>query len=402
VKLPIYLDHHATTPVDPRVVEAMVPCFTGTFGNAASRNHPFGWAAREAVEHARAQVAGLIGAHPRDIIFTSGATESNNLAIAGVVDAARGRGDHIVTCVTEHRSVLDTCRHLEDKGARVTYLPVSPDGRVDVEAIRAAVTDRTVLISVMMANNEIGVIQPVEAIGAIAREKGVPFHTDAVQAAGKIPFNVNAVNAALVSLSAHKMYGPKGVGALFVRRKNPAVAIAEQIHGGGHERGLRSGTLNVPGIVGFGAAAALCEAEMESEASRTRELRDRLLEGLRRNLDAVFVNGSREHRLPNNLNVSFSGLEGEALLMAIDDIAVSSGSACTSASREPSYVLQALGVPDDLARASIRFGLGRFTTDAEIEHVTDKISSIVRRLREMSPLAQSVDEEPVTPLGRLN
>jgi cysteine desulfurase len=398
----IYLDHHATTPVDPRVVEVMVPCFTENFGNAASRNHPFGWAAREAVEHARAQVAGLIGAHPKDIIFTSGATESNNLAIAGIVDAARSRGDHIITCVTEHRSVLDTCRHLEEKGARVTYVPVSPDGRVDVEAVRGAVTDRTVLVSVMTANNEIGVVQPVEAIGAIAREKGVPFHTDAVQAAGKIPFQVNAVNADLVSLSAHKMYGPKGVGALFVRRKNPGVAIAEQIHGGGHERGLRSGTLNVPGIVGFGAAAALCQAEMASEASRTRELRDRLLEGLRRNIDAVFVNGSLEHRLPNNLNVSFSGLEGEALLMAIDDIAVSSGSACTSASREPSYVLQALGVPDDLARSSIRFGLGRFTTDAEINHVTDKISSIVRRLREMSPLAQSVDEEPWTPLERLN
>ena len=402
MKLPIYLDHHATTPVDPRVVEAMVPYFTETFGNAASRNHPFGWAARDAVENARAQVAGLIGAHPKDIIFTSGATESNNLALAGLADAARGRGDHIVTCMTEHRSVLDTCRHLEQRGLRVTYLPVSPDGRVNVEELRAAVTERTILISVMTANNEVGVIHPIEEIGAAARETGVPFHTDAVQAAGKIPFDVSAVNAGLVSLSAHKMYGPKGVGALYVRRRNPAVGIEQQIHGGGHERGLRSGTLNVPGIVGFGKAAALCQAEMRAEAVRTRELRDRLLDALRSNLDGVFVNGSIEHRLPHNLNVSFAGLEGEALLMAIDDIAVSSGSACTSASKEPSYVLQALGVPDDLARASIRFGLGRWTMGEEIDYVAVKLASIVRRLREMSPLAQSVEEGPVTPLRGLN
>ena len=405
MKLPIYLDHHATTPVDPRVVEAMVPYFTETFGNAASRNHSFGWAARDAVEDARAQVAGLIGAHPKDIIFTSGATEADNLAIAGIADARRSRGDHgdhIVTCVTEHRAVLDTCRHLEERGLRATYLPVGADGRVNPDAVRSAVTDRTILISVMTANNEIGVIQPVEAIGAIAREHGIAFHTDAVQAAGKIPFNVDAINADLVSLSAHKMYGPKGVGALYVRRKSPAASIAGQIHGGGHERGLRSGTLNVPGIVGFGAAAALCQVDMAAEGARTRQLRDRLLEALRRNLDEVFVNGSLEHRLPHNLNVSFAGLEGEALLMAVDDIAVSSGSACTSASTEPSSVLKALGLPDDLARASIRFGLGRSTTTEEIDYVSGKITSIVRRLREMSPLAQHVDEEPVASLRRLN
>ena len=401
MKRPIYLDHHATTPVDPRVVEAMVPYFTETFGNAASRNHAFGWAARDAVEDARARVAGLIGAHPKDIIFTSGATEADNLAITGTADASRSRGDHVVTCVTEHRAVLDTCRHLEARGLRVTYLPVAADGRISADDVRAAVTERTILISVMTANNEIGVIQPVEAIGTIARDKGVLFHTDAVQAAGRIPFDVNAINADLVSLSAHKMYGPKGVGALYVRRRNPAAAIAAQMHGGGHERGLRSGTLNVPGIVGFGTAAALCRAEMAAEAARAGGLRDRLLDALRRNLGDVVVNGSLEHRLPHNLNVSFAGLEGEALLMAIDDIAVSSGSACTSASQEPSYVLKALGLPDDLARASIRFGLGRSTTTEEIDYVSGKITSIVRRLREMSPLAQHVDEEPVASLRRL-
>ena len=402
MKLPIYLDHHATTPVDPRVVEAMVPYFTETFGNAASRNHAFGWAARDAVEDARVQVAGLIGAHPKDIIFTSGATEADNLALTGIADASRSRGDHIVTCVTEHRAVLDTCRHLEERGLRATYLPVGADGRVSPDAVRSAVTDRTILISVMTANNEIGVIQPVEAIGAIARENGIAFHTDAVQAVGKIPFNVDAIGADLVSLSAHKMYGPKGVGALYVRRKGPAASIAGQIHGGGHERGLRSGTLNVPGIVGFGAAAAVCQADMAAEGARTRQLRDRLLEALRRDPGEVFVNGSLEHRLPHNLNVSFAGLEGEALLMAVDDIAVSSGSACTSASKEPSYVLMALGVPDDLARASLRFGIGRFTTTEEIDYTAAKITSIVRRLREMSPLAQTVDEEPVASLRRLN
>ena len=397
---PIYLDYLATTPVDPRVVEAMVPYFTETFGNAASRNHSFGWAARDAVENARAEVAALIGAHPKDIIFTSGATESDNLAIAGIADACRSRGDHIVTCITEHHAVLDTCRHLEARGLRVTYLPVGADGRVNVDDVRSAVTERTILVSIMTANNEIGVIQPVAEIGAVARQKGVAFHTDAAQAAGKIPFNVNTVDADLVSLSAHKMYGPKGVGALYVRRKNPGVSIAGQIHGGGHERGLRSGTLNVPGIVGFGRAAALCRAEMAADEIRTRALRDRLLEALQRELDEVFVNGSLEHRLPHSLNVSFAGLEGEALLMAVDDIAVSSGSACTSASKEPSYVLTALGVPDDLARASIRFGLGRFTTAAEIDYAAGKIGSIVRRLREMSPLAQTMDEEQVTSLRR--
>jgi cysteine desulfurase len=380
----------------------MVPYFTETFGNAASRNHSFGWAARDAVESARAEVAALIGAHPKDIVFTSGATESDNLAIVGVADAGRSRGDHIVTCITEHHAVLDTSRHLEERGLRVTYLPVGADGRINVDDVRSAVTDRTTLISVMTANNEIGVIQPIEEIGTVARERGVPFHTDAAQAVGKIPVDVNAINADLVSMSAHKIYGPKGVGALYVRRKNPGVSIAGQIHGGGHERGLRSGTLNVPGIVGFGRAAALCRAEMAADEARTRALRDRLLEALRRDLDQVFVNGSLEHRLPHSLNVSFGGLEGEALLMAIDDIAVSSGSACTSASKEPSYVLTAVGVPDDLARASIRFGLGRFTTTAEIDYAAAKITSIVRRLRKTSPLAQTVDEEPVASLRRLN
>ena len=402
MKRPIYLDHHATTPVDPRVVEAMVPYFTETFGNATSRNHAFGWAARDAVEHARLQVANLIGAHPKDIIFTSGATEADNLAIAGIAEALRSRGDHIVTCVTEHRAVLDTCRHLEERGLRVSYLPVAADGRINPDDVRVSVTDRTILISVMAANNEIGVMQPVDAIGAIARDRGVAFHTDAVQAIGKVPFNVDAIQADLVSLSAHKMYGPKGVGALYVRRKSPAASIAGQIHGGGHERGLRAGTLNVPGIVGFGAAAALCQSEMPAEGARTRQLRDRLLDALRRDLDEVVVNGSLEHRLPHNLNVSFTRLEGEALLMAVDDIAVSSGSACTSASKEPSYVLKALGLADDLARASIRFGLGRSTTAEEIDYVSAKITSIVRRLREMSPLAQTVDEEPMASQRRHN
>jgi cysteine desulfurase len=401
MRLPIYLDHHATTPVDPRVVEAMLPYFTDKFGNAASRNHAFGWAARDAVEEARGQVAALIGAHPRDIIFTSGATESDNLAILGAADVLGSKGDHIVTSVIEHRAVLDSCRHLETRGIRVTYVGVDRDGRVNVDDIRQAIDDRTILVSIMSANNEIGVTQPIAAIGALTRLRGVMFHTDAVQSVGKVPFDVNQVHADLVSLTAHKMYGPKGVGALYVRRRNPAAVIAAQIHGGGHERGLRSGTLNVPGIVGFGAAAALCRAEMTAESERTQLLRDRLLERLRE-VPGMTINGSMQDRLPFSLNVSFSGLEGEALLMAIGDVAVSSGSACTSASHEPSYVLKALGVPDDLARASIRFGLGRFTSAGEIDSAAERIIAIVARLREMSPLAQSVEEEPVTPLPRLN
>jgi cysteine desulfurase len=386
VKLPIYMDYHATTPVDPRVLEAMLPYFTSKFGNAASRNHCFGWEAEQAVEDARRQVAELIGASPKEIVFTSGATESNNLAIKGVAEVYREKGDHIITCVTEHKSVIDSCRKLEKLGQRVTYLPVQKDGRIDLDDLRAAITDRTLLISIMTANNEIGVLQPVAEIGAIARERGIFFHTDAVQAAGKIPFNVDEVKADLVSLSAHKIYGPKGVGALYVRRRNPRVLVAEQINGGGHERGMRSGTLNVPGIVGMGKAAEICRQEMPAESERLRRLRDRLYEKLREHLDEVFVNGSMEHRLPNNLNVSFAYVEGEALLMGISDVAVSSGSACTSASLEPSYVIKALGAGDDLAHSSVRFGLGRWTTEEEVDYVAEKLTRVVRRLREMSPL----------------
>jgi cysteine desulfurase len=392
MKLPIYMDYHATTPVDPRVVEAMLPYFTRQFGNAASRNHAFGWEAEEAVESARAQIADLIGANPKEIIFTSGATESNNLAIKGIAEMYREKGNHIITCVTEHKAVIDTCKKLEKQGARVTYLPVQKDGRISLDELRAAITDKTILITIMTANNEIGVLQPVAEIGAIAKEKGILFHTDAVQAAGKIPFSVNDNKVDLASISAHKMYGPKGVGALFVRRRNPRVLLAEQINGGGHERGMRSGTLNVPGIVGMGAAAALAKAEMPTESARLRQLRDRLNAQLHANLDELYINGSMEHRLPHNLNVSFAYVEGESLLMGINDVAVSSGSACTSASLEPSYVLKALGAGDDLAHSSIRFGLGRWTSEAEVDYVVDKLTTVVRRLREMSPLYEMVKE----------
>ena len=392
MKLPIYMDYHATTPVDPRVLETMLPYFTERFGNSASRNHAFGWVAEEAVENARKQVADLLGANAKEIIFTSGATESNNLAIKGVAEMYREKGNHIITCVTEHKAVIDTCKRLEKQGARVTYLPVQKDGRIDLDDLRAAITDKTILISIMTANNEIGVLQPVAEIGAIAREKGILFHTDAVQAAGKVPFDVNQVKADLVSVSAHKMYGPKGVGALFVRRRNPRVLLAEQISGGGHERGMRSGTLNVPGIVGLGKAAEICKAEMATEAERLRALRDRLNEKFHRNLDEIYVNGSMEHRLPHSLNISFAYVEGESLLMGINDVAVSSGSACTSASLEPSYVLKALGAGDDLAHSSIRFGLGRWTTEEEVDYVVDKLTNVVRRLREMSPLYEMVKE----------
>ncbi len=392
LKFPIYLDYHATTPVDPRVLEAMLPYFSERFGNAASRNHAFGWQAEEAVEAGRKQVAGLIGANPKEIVFTSGATESDNLAIKGVAWMHRSKGDHIITAVTEHKAVLDTCKRLEKDGFRVTYLPVGRDGLIDLDALRQAITPATILISSMAANNEIGVLQPIADIGKIARERGVLFHTDAVQAAGKVPFDVNEANVDLASLSAHKMYGPKGVGALFVRRKNPRVVIAPVIDGGGHERGMRSGTLNVPGIVGFGRAAELCGREMEEESRRVRALRDRLHAGLQANLDRIHVNGSMEHRLPGNLNVSFAYVEGESLLMGINDICVSSGSACTSASLEPSYVLKALGTGDDLAHSSIRFGLGRFTTEEEIDYVVEKVTSVVTRLREMSPLYELAKE----------
>jgi cysteine desulfurase len=378
--------------VDPRVVEAMLPYFTEHFGNSASRNHAFGWAAEEAVETGRKQVADLIGANPKEVIFTSGATESNNLAIKGVAEMYREKGNHVITCVTEHKAVIDTCKKLEKTGARVTYLPVQKDGRISLDELRAAITDKTILISVMTANNEIGVLQPVAEIGAIAKEKGILFHTDAVQAVGKVPFDVNQVKADLVSLTAHKMYGPKGIGALFVRRRNPRVLLAEQINGGGHERGMRSGTLNVPGIVGLGKAAAICQAEMATESVRLQKLRDRINQKFHESLDEIYINGSMEHRLPHSLNISFAYVEGESLLMGINDVAVSSGSACTSASLEPSYVLKALGAGDDLAHSSIRFGLGRWSTEEEVDYVVEKLTSVVRRLREMSPLYEMVKE----------
>jgi cysteine desulfurase len=374
------------------VLEAMMPYFTGKFGNAASRNHPFGWEAEEAVEAARKQVADLIGANAKEIIFTSGATESNNLAIKGVAEMYREKGNHIITCVTEHKAVVDTCKKLEKQGLRVTYLPVQKDGRISLDELRAAITDKTILITIMTANNEIGVIQPIAEIGAIAKEKGILFHTDGVQAVGKVPFDVNAMKVDLVSISAHKIYGPKGVGALYVRRRNPRVLLAEQISGGGHERGMRSGTLNVTGIIGLGKAAELCRLEMQKDTERLGKLRDRLNERLHKNLDEIYINGSMEHRLPHNLNISFAYVEGESLLMGINDVAVSSGSACTSASLEPSYVLKALGAGDDLAHSSIRFGLGRWTTEEEVDYVVEKLTKVVRRLREMSPLYEMVKE----------
>jgi cysteine desulfurase len=392
MKLPIYMDYHATTPADPRVVEAMLPFFTQHFGNPASRNHAFGWEAEEAVDEARKSVAELIGATAKEVIFTSGATEANNLAIKGVAEMYREKGNHVITCVTEHKAVIDTCKKLEKQGGRVTYLPVQKDGRIDLDQLRDAITDKTILITIMAANNEIGVLQPIAEIGALAKEKGVLFHTDAVQAAGKVPFDVNQAKVDLVSMSAHKMYGPKGVGALYVRRRNPRVLLAEQISGGGHERGMRSGTLNVTGIVGFGKAAAIARTEMAAESERLRGLRDKLNAALHANLDEIFINGSMEHRLPHNLNISFAYVEGESLLMGINDVAVSSGSACTSASLEPSYVLKALGAGDDLAHSSIRFGLGRWSTEEEVNYVVEKLTSVVRRLREMSPLYEMVKE----------
>ncbi len=440
-KLPIFMDYHSTTPTDPRVFEAMKPYFTEDFGNAASRNHRFGWTAEAAVDKARKQVAALIGASDKEIVFTSGATESNNLAIKGVVEFYKDKGDHIITLSTEHKAVLDTCKRLErqrqeridelkiqrlmeltgkdvsqdelatleikhdlesdqvlkrwiDKvrvGARVTYLSPKRDGLIDLEQLKAAITERTILVSVMFANNEIGVVQPVAEIGAICRERGVLFHSDAVQGVGKVPFDVESAKADLVSLTAHKMYGPKGVGALYVRRK-PRVRIAPSIDGGGHERGMRSGTLNVAGIVGFGAAAELAKQELAAEGARVGALRDRLWKGLNQHLDLLILNGSLEHRLPGNLNVSFSYVEGEAMMMAIKDVAVSSGSACTSASLEPSYVLRALGVDEDMAHSSIRFGLGRFSTEEEVDFVIELVTRAVKKLRDMSPLYEMAKE----------
>ena len=389
LKLPVYLDNQSTTAVDPRVLEAMLPYFTERFGNAASRSHEFGWKAEDAVENARGQIAQLIQASPREIIFTSGATESNNLAIKGVAEAYRAKGNRIVTQVTEHKAVLDTCKRLEAVGCEVTYLPVGRDGLIDLDDLQSAITPKTILISLMYANNEIGVIQPIGEIGKIAKEKKVLFHVDAAQAIGRIPVDVQKNGIDLLSISAHKIYGPKGVGALYVRRKNPRVDLHAMIDGGGHERGMRSGTLNVPGIVALGKACELCQKEMAEESERLRRLRDKLKDAIARGLDGTSINGSMDHRLPNNLNVSFAGVEGDALLMGINDVAVSSGSACTSATLEPSYVLRALGVPEELAHSSIRFGLGRFNTDEEIDYAAARVIETVKRLRELSPLYEA-------------
>ncbi len=391
LKFPIYMDYHATTPVDPRVLEAMLPYFREEFGNASSKSHPFGWHAEEAVETARAEVAALIGASPKEIVWTSGATESNNLAIKGAAHFYQEKGRHVVTCRTEHKAVLDSMHRLEREGFEVTLLPVQRDGRVDPDDVRKAIRPDTILVSIMHANNEVGVLHPVEEIGRITREKGVLFHCDAVQSAGKVPFDVERMNVDLAALSAHKMYGPKGVGALYVRRK-PRVRLIAEMDGGGHERGFRSGTLNVPGIVGLGKACELARLELADEAARVLRLREKLRRGILARLDLVEVNGSLEHRLPGNLNLSFAYVEGEALMMAVKDVAVSSGSACTSASLEPSYVLRAMGVSDDLAHSSIRFGLGRFTTDEEVDHVVELFAAKVSKLRDMSPLYEMAKE----------
>jgi cysteine desulfurase len=392
MKMPIYMDNHATTRMDPRVFESMKPYFLDIFGNAASRNHSFGWEAEEATEKARKQIADLIGATPKEIVFTSGATESNNLAIKGIAEMYAERGNHIITQATEHKAVLDTCKRLEKEGVRVTYLPVKTDGLIDLDQLRDAVSDKTILITIMYANNEIGVVQPMAEIGKIAKEKGILVHSDGVQAVGKIPVNVNKDGIDVLSLTAHKLYGPKGVGALYVRRRNPRVQITAQMDGGGHERGMRSGTLNVPGIVGLGAACEISNREMQEESKRLRFLRDKLKDRLMNDLDETYINGSWEHRLPHNLNISFAYVEGESLLMGINDIAVSSGSACTSATLEPSYVLKALGAGDDLAHSSIRFGIGRFNTEEEVDYVGDKVADVVKKLRELSPLYEMAKE----------
>src|SRR5438874_3344178 len=391
MKLPIYMDNNATTPLDPRVLEAMMPYLTSDFGNAASRSHAFGWKAEEAVEKAREQIAGLIGGSEKEIVFTSGATESDNLAIKGVAEFYREKGDHLITTRTEHKAVLDTCKRLERQGFRVTYLDVDKYGRVSAEQVRDAITDKTILVSIMFANNEIGTVQPIAEIGAVCKEKGVLFHCDAVQGVGKLPFDVEQMKVDLVSISAHKFYGPKGIGALWVRRK-PRVRIAPIIDGGGHERGMRSGTLNVPGIVGFGKAAELAQQLMPEEAKRTHQLRKKLQDYLFGHLDHLELNGHATERLPGNLNVSFAYVEGEALMMAIKNVAVSSGSACTSASLEPSYVLRACGVSEDLAHTSIRFGIGRFNTEEEVDFVKKYVVEQVQKLREMSPLYEMAKE----------
>ncbi|TDO28768.1 IscS subfamily cysteine desulfurase [Sediminibacterium goheungense] len=392
LKLPIYLDNNATTPMDPRVLEAMIPYFTEHFGNAASRNHPFGWQAEEAVDYAREQVAKLIGADPKEIIFTSGATEGDNLGIKGVYEMYASKGNHIITCTTEHKAVLDTCKHIERLGGEVTYLEVNPEGLIDLKELEAAIKPTTILIAIMYANNEIGVVQPVKEISAIARKHGVLFFTDGTQAVGKIPVDVNKDGIDIMAFTGHKMYGPKGVGALYVRRKNPRVKVTAQMDGGGHERGMRSGTLNVPGIVGFGKACELARLEMADDAARLSKLRDKLETALLQ-LEEAYVNGSREHRLPHVSNISFKYVEGEGLMMGFNkSIALSSGSACTSASLEPSYVLKALGLGDDLAHSSLRFGLGRFTTEEQIDYTIKAVSETVLKLREMSPLWEMFKE----------
>ena len=391
MKQPIYLDNNATTPLDPRVLEAMLPYFTEKFGNAASRNHAFGWVAEEGVDYAREQVAKLIGCTEKEVIFTSGATEADNLAIKGVFEMYKEKGNHIITAVTEHKAVLDTCKHLEKNGARVTYLGVKEDGLIDLAELEAAMTPETILVSIMYGNNEIGVIQPVKEISAIAHKHGALFMTDATQAVGKIPVDVNADGIDLMAFSAHKMYGPKGVGALYVRRKNPRVKVTSQMDGGGHERGMRSGTLNVPGIVGLGKACELCRLEMESETIRLSALRDKLESTLNK-MEESYVNGNTAHRLPHVANISFKYVEGEGLMMAMKDLAVSSGSACTSASLEPSYVLKSLGLSDDLAHSSIRFGLGRFTTEEEVDYAIENTKKAVNHLRDLSPLWEMFKE----------
>jgi cysteine desulfurase len=387
LKFPIYMDNHATTPVDPRVLAAMLPYFTETFGNAASRTHAYGWSAEAAVDDARDTIAQLIGAESgKEIVFTSGATESDNLAIKGVAEYYKAKGNHIITTTIEHKAVLDSCKRLEKEGFTVTYINVGPDGLVNPKDIEAAITDKTILVSVMLANNEVGTIQPIAEIGKITRARGVLLHSDAVQGLGKTPFDVRAMNVDLASLTAHKIYGPKGVGALYVRRSKPRVRLAAQMDGGGHERGNRSGTLNVPGIVGFAKACKILIEEGVEEAKKIAALRDRLHQKIVKELDAVVLNGSAEHRLPGNLNISFSFVEGEGLMMAIKDVAVSSGSACTSASLEPSYVLRSMGLEEDMAHSSIRFGLGRFNTEEEVDYVAQLVVAKVQRLRDMSPL----------------
>lgn len=385
MKLPIYMDYHATTPVDPRVLEAMIPYFGELFGNPSSRNHPFGWQAAEAVEEARKKVATLIGAKPQEIIFTSGATESDNLAIKGVAQMFRERGGHVITSAIEHKAVLDSCKWLEKQGFQVTYLPVDRFGLMDPQDVQRALTSRTILISIMLANNEIGTIEPVEEVGQIAHNKGVLFHTDAAQAVGKVPIDIVKMHIDLLSLTAHKMYGPKGIGALYVRGEDPHLRLAPLLDGGGQEGGLRSGTLNVPGIVGLGETCRICSAEMPGESARLRRLRDRLKQGIFSELDTVYLNGHETRRLPHNLHLSFGYVEGESLLMSMSDIAVSSGAACASAAVKPSHVLEAIGLRDDLVQSSIRFGLGRFTTEEEVDYVKERVVEAVRHLRELSP-----------------